>query len=180
MGVVAPRSAFVSVVAWIFIFLAGFATLISVLQNVLVNFMFSGGEMDAAFEQAGSSERLPGFVAFMLRNMRLFFLFFLLLCVASLASSIGLLLRQNWARIVFVAILIFGVVWNLAGAALSFAFFSWLPELPPGTPSAWAENWSYMSKAITAFNVLVTLAFALLFGWIAKKLMSAEIRGEFT
>ena len=177
---VVPRSTFVTVLAWIFIFLAGFATLVSVLQNVMVNFMFPGGEMDAAFERAGSSERLPGFVSFMLRNMRLVFLFFLLLCVTSLASSIGLLLRQDWARIVFVAILIFGVIWNLAGVVLSFVFFSWLPAPPPGTPADWAENWSYMSKAIVAFNVMITLAFAMLFGWIAKKLMSEEIRSEFT
>ena len=177
---VAPRSTFVTVLAWIFIFLAGFATLVSILQNVMVNFMFPAGEMDAAFEQAGSSERLPGFVTFMLRNMRLVFLFFLLVCVASLASSIGLLLRQGWARVAFIAIMILGVVWNLAGVVLSFAFVSWLPELPAGTPDDFARQWSYMSKAIIAFNVVVTLGFSLLFGWIAKKLMSAEVRSEFT
>src|SRR6476620_2610152 len=124
----APRSTFVTVLAWIFIFLAGFATLVSILQNAMVNFMFPAGEMDAAFEQVGSSERLPGFVTFMLRNMRLVFVFFLLVCVASLASSIGLLLRRGWARIAFIAIMILGVAWNLAGVALSFAFVSWLPE----------------------------------------------------
>lgn len=175
-----PRSAFVTVLAWTFIFLAGFATLVSVLQNVMVNFMFPAGEMDAVFERAGSSDRLPGFVSFMMRNMRLFFLFFLLVCVGSLASSIGLLLRQNWARIAFSALMILGVVWNVAGVVLSFAFVSWLPALPPGTPSDWADNWNYVSKAILAVNLIITLAFAVLFAWIAKKLMSADIRAEFS
>jgi hypothetical protein len=179
MGV-PPRSTFVTVVAWIFIFLAGFATLASILQNVMVNFMFPGGEIDAAFEQAGASERLPGFVSFMLRNMRLVFLFFLLVSVATLASSIGLLLRQNWARIAFVLVMVLGVLWNLAGVVLSFAFASWLPAPPPGTPAGFAEHWSYMSKAMIAANVVITLGFAVLFAWIAKKLLSPGVRAEFT
>jgi hypothetical protein len=179
MGI-APRSTFVTVVAWIFIFLAGFATLVSILQNVMVNFMFPGGEIDAAFEQAGSSGRLPGFVSFMLRNMRLVFLFFLLASVATLASSIGLLLRQDWARIAFVLLMVLGVLWNLAGVVLSFSFAAWLPAPPPGTPADFAAHWSFVSRAMIAFNVLVTLGFAVLFAWIAKKLLSPGVRAEFT
>jgi cell division protein FtsX len=40
------RSTFVTVVGWIFIILAGFATLISILQNVMIALVFSAPQMD--------------------------------------------------------------------------------------------------------------------------------------
>ena len=42
----------------------------------------------------------------------------------------------------------------------------------PGFESFW--------KVMLAFNVVVVIAFAFLFGWIIKRLTSPEIRGEFT
>lgn len=43
------KSTFVNVLAWIFIALAGFSTLISILQNIMISAMFSIDEMNKAF-----------------------------------------------------------------------------------------------------------------------------------
>jgi hypothetical protein len=40
-----PRSTFVNVVAWVFIALAGFATLIVILQNIMISMMAPQGAM---------------------------------------------------------------------------------------------------------------------------------------
>jgi hypothetical protein len=174
-----PRSTFVTALAWIFIVLAGFATLISVLQNIMVTVMFPVAEMQAAADQAKKTERMPWFAAFMIQNMRLFFFAFLMLSTATVVSAIGLLKRRNWARLLFVALMSFGILWNVAGVVLSFVFFSSMPPVPSTAPNGFADQFELMSKVMIGFNILLAAGFTVLFGWIIKRLTSNEIRHEF-
>jgi hypothetical protein len=52
----ANRSTFVTVVAWIFIVLAGFTTFIAILQNIMISLMFSGGHMGEALNQTETQD----------------------------------------------------------------------------------------------------------------------------
>lgn len=174
-----PRSGFVTAVAWIFIALAGFATLISLLQNIMVNLLFPLEEMRAAMREADKSQPMPPFVGFLFENFQLLFLFFFLVCTATLAASIGLLLRKNWARVVFIGIMVLGVLWNVTGAILPFFVFPALPPAAEGVPDDFARNFELMMKVMMGFMVVVAIAFSVLFGWIAKRLLSDEIRQEF-
>ena len=55
----AERSGFVTVLAWIFIALAGFSTLISIFQNIMLVLMFPAEEFTAATRQLGNRQSAP-------------------------------------------------------------------------------------------------------------------------
>jgi len=173
------RSGFVTGLAWIFIALSGFATLIAVLQNIMVALIFPMDEMRDAVREAGGAASIPVLARFMLENFQLVFASFLVICVTTLVSAIGLLMRKNWARLLFIAILALGILWNAAGVVLPYFIFSSMPPMADNTPPDFAANFDLMWKLITVITTIVALAFAGLFGWLIRKLVSAEIRREF-
>ena len=175
----APRSGFVTGLAWTFIVLAGFATFISLLQNIMISLMFSVEEMRAAMREAGKSQPMPAFFGFVFENFRLFFGLFFAVCVLTLVSSIGLLKRKNWARLIFIGIMALGVLWNLAGAVIPFFMFSSFPPIPESAPGDFRDSFELMTKIMMGFMVVLAVVFAALFGWIVKRLLSDDIRREF-
>ncbi|MDI9238558.1 hypothetical protein QLQ15_06475 [Lysobacter sp. LF1] len=170
------KSTFVSVVAWIFIVLSGFGTLIGILQSVMVLTVFNTPEVAQAM-QAPPPPGAPAFATFMMKYMVAFFVCMLALNAVTLVSSIGLLLRHNWARLVFVGLMIFGVVWNLAGLVLQFFMFSSMREQFAAVPDAPDMGAFFVGVAVV--STVLTLAFSVLFGWIAKRLMSPPLVAEF-
>ena len=170
------RSTFVTVLAWIFIALAGFATFISILQNIMIAFVFPMAQMQAAATQQGA----PWFAAWMIQHFQLFFLLFLVASASCLAAAIGLLRRKNWARLLFIALMLLGIAWNVAGLVLGAFFLSSFPfgqAFPAGHPEA--AHFQVMFKVMFAINVIVVVAFTCLFGWIIKRLASEGVRREF-
>jgi hypothetical protein len=133
-GSVAPRSSFVTGLAWIFIVLAGLGTLISVLQNVAFNLMLSSKEILDAMRQARGAPGMPPFAFFMFDHIRLLAAVFLVVSTAMLVSAIGLLKRMNWARIVFVGWMMLGAAWNLAGPFIPCFMASSLTSMPHAVP----------------------------------------------
>ena len=178
MNATSNRSSFVTVLAWIFIVLSGFATMISILQNVMVLTMFNQPEMANAMSTPPPGA--PPFMAFMVAYFQWFFLFFLLVTITTLASSIGLLKRKNWARLVFIGLMIFGIIWNLGGVVIQFGVFNSMREQFAAVPeNAGAPDMRPFFIAIEIVSVLFAIGFSVLFGWIAKRLMSREIKAEF-
>ena len=173
----AGRSTFVTVVAWIFIVLAGFATLGAIAQNIFVALVFPVAEMEAAANQA-RSEGAHRYASWMFSHFQVFFLLFLAASASILAAAIGLLMRKNWARLLFVALLALAIAWNVAGLGLILFFLSSFGDLVPVKPGA--ENLDVMFKVMFAINGVFVVAFIWLFGWIIKRLASEEIRREFS
>ncbi len=176
---VAPRSSFVTSLAWIFIVLAGFATAISLLQNIMISVMFPIEEMRDSMREAQKSQGVPAFAGFMFDHFRFLLGSFLAMCVLTLVSAIGLLKRKNWARLVFIGMMVLGVVWNVAGAFISYFMFSSFPPIPDTAPRDLHDNLRLMTNIMIGFTTVIAIVFAVLFGWIAKRLMSAEIKREF-
>lgn len=171
------RSTFVTVVAWIFIALSGFATIISVLQNIMIQTMFASPELEKAMA-APVPPDTPAFAAFLMHNIPLFFAAFLVVSAVTLAASIGLLLRKNWARVTFMGIMALGIVWSVGGLVMQFAMFSQMQDMaaaaPPGAPDMGA-----FFTAIAVVSVLFALGFSALHAWIIYRLRSPEIAAEF-
>ena len=173
-----PRSTFVTVVAWIFIVVTGFSTFISILQNVMLTFMFPVGEMQDAMHSAKGSENVPEIALFMFSHIRLFFVAFLVLSAAMFVSSIGLLKRRNWARIAFVFFFALGIAWSIASVFLQNAFFSSMPP-PSNAPSEFREQFESMTTVMLVFSSVMSIGFSLLFAWLIRRLSSRQIKGEF-
>jgi len=167
------RSAFVTAIAWIFIVLAGFSTLMSILQNIMVALVFPVAEMQEAASQVENLPGVPWFASWMFSHFQLFFLFFLVVSATTLTAAIGLLKRRNWARVLFVTLMAIGIAWNIAGVVLMFFLFWTFADMVPG------ENAGFMFKVMLAFNTFIVAAFVFLFSWIIKRLVSEEIRREF-
>lgn len=174
----APRSTFVTAVAWIFIVLAGFGTVITLLQNVIFQFLAPAMEAQLAVEQAGKDPAMPWIAEFMVRHLRWVVLAMFVAAASTLAGAVGLLKRRNWARRLFIALMLLGVLWNLAGIGFMLTFFGTVGASLSGASGA-AGDFALAMNMMIAVNVLITLGFTALFGWIAKRLASAEIRREF-
>ena len=96
------KSNFITITAWLFIIGTGFASFMAVMQNVMFHIMFK----DEDFSNAPVPEEAPSIFRLFFENPQLFFIIFLIICIAMFVSSVGLLKRKNWARIVFICFLI--------------------------------------------------------------------------
>lgn len=176
----AGRSEFVTVLAWIFIGLSGLGTLMSVAQYFMVGIMMSPGPMREAMNDAQTRGDVPPAVAFMLAHFRQMIGAFFLISLITLVTSIGLLKRWNWARLVFIALMALGIAWNVAGVLLQRLMLAGMPMLPENMPPDFRNYFETMMSAMQIFGVIFALGFCVLYGWIIVRLMSAKVRREFS
>lgn len=170
-----PPSTFVTVIAWIFIILSGFTTLVAAYQNVMLYTMVPFNQMPI---YAPGTENIPSFLRFVSEHVHLFVLSFLILSALTLAAAIGLFRRKNWARLVIVGILAFGIAWNLGGIALQQTMMSSMVDLSNAPAQHRAEIEQMLSNMMMIITAL-SVGFSLLFAWIIKRLTSKAVRVEF-
>jgi len=171
------RSTFVSVVAWLFIILSGFSSLIALAQNLMLHLAFP---LDKMKEQAASqyAQNIPAFARFMVGHFDWFFAAFLLVSLITLIISIGLLKRRNWARLAFISLMIAGILWNIAGIIIQQSIMADMP-LPANAPAEYRAQAETMHTIITALSVVFAGGAIVLFAWITWKLRSPAIAAEF-
>jgi len=173
------RSTFVTVLAWVFIVIAGFATFISTLQAVMFVFYFPTEFFHEAKPLPPEFDNAPILVRLMMNYMQWFFVLMWSLTLVTLVSAIGLLLRKNWARLVFVGLMMIGIAWMLAGLVMqhwvSGQFSRPMPHAPPGAMDEMQTFAEIMYWGMLVFSV----GMAVVFGWIAKRLLSRDVAAEF-
>jgi hypothetical protein len=160
-----PRSSFVSVLAWLVMILSGYSTLKALWVNIMINTMYPPGLLDAAEESQDSSS----VAAFMGSHIRLYFGAYLVISAVTLASSIGLLKRRNWARVMLICLMTFFIVFNIGSVA------SHLPELS----AAFQEPAEYPNAPMIIFSSVMNVGSSVLCAWIIKRLASGTVRSEF-
>lgn len=173
---VGARSLFVTATAWVAIVLATLASASAIVQNAFV--------ASAGPDGAGGMN-LPALP--LLTNLLLGYLPWvvgtgLVMSVAMLASAIGLLLRLDWARRVFIGVLVIAIVANLLGLWLQHEVVqsvvsSTLAGAP--LPPRAAGVFGGFVTAARVMAVVVTLGTCALFGWVIRRLMSPSVRQEF-
>lgn len=179
MNATPPRSTFVTVIGWIFLVLSCFALLMVLLQGFIMQVAFSGSEFREALQTASSQRPgVPPLSLFALRHMTWFLLVPAVALILSFVASLGLLRRWAWARLLFIALMIIGIIWNLAGLVLQFFMMPSMQQafahLPPEAP----DLQTFMS-VIMIVGALFAIGYCVLFGWIAKRLMAPAIKAEF-
>jgi len=187
-GIQVPaRSSFVTVVAWIFIVLSGFSTLIGALQNLMIRSM-PFDQLNAALQDSTAVPFLaPARAIF--SHFQLFVLAAFLLSLLMLISSIGLLHRRNWARLVFIGLLVLGIIYMLGGLFLQQSFMSsfnksFSKSFSAAVPQdslfrANAQQFESLFTAMRVFMIAFFFVIAGVFGWIVARLVSARVRAEF-
>lgn len=174
----AERSTFVTVLAWVFIVLGSFATVIAVLQNALYYVVFPREQMQGLADAGPGAEHVPPFAKFMFANFELFLALFLLLAVVTVVTAVGLLTRKNWARLTFIGLMVFGILWNLGGFVLQQVFVPTMVPLSDAPPEI-AQQFQAMQTGVQAAMLVFAFGFSALFGWIIWRLRSRRIVAEF-
>ncbi|RDS83316.1 hypothetical protein [Dyella psychrodurans] len=180
------RSTFVTVLAWIFIGFTGFASLISLMQNLMLQLIFVPLMQQ---QHVPMSQNLPPGMPVQMGWMfdHLFWMFriFLLLSLSVLTASIGLLLRKEWARKLFIGLMAFGILYQIGGLFFQWWYMSAVFDHFPMPPNPKPDVEQMMQvmrgfmNVIRIFTMLMSVGISILLGWIIKKLVSAPIRQEF-
>ena len=173
----APRSSFVTAVAWIFIATSAMFLLISFLQNAMVHLLIPMDEMRAQLENEGNA--MPRAARWMLEHITWLFAIFAVLSAYSLVTAIGLLRRKNWARISFVVLMLLGIVYQIAGFALQWFMLADMGFVGPDAPPHFVQQFETMRNLMLGFGVLMGLGFGGLCGWLAWKMLQPDIVAEF-
>jgi len=174
----APKSTFVTVVAWLGIAGCGFGSLVSLLQNVMVHTVFRSGGFTEALRDSVATAPVPAPARALFLHFPLFVFGMLVVVVTGLIASIGLLQRRNWARLLFIALLALGVVSQLLGLVVQASFFDAFPaDLPAGPPDA--PDFATVFRAMRVVMTVLGIGFAGLFGWVAWRFTTPAIRAEF-
>ena len=173
---VGARSLFVTVTAWVAILLSALVSASALVQNALVA---------SVLPLPAGTANLPALP--LLTHLLLGYLPWvvgtgLLMSLAMLASAIGLLLRLDWARRVFIGVLLVAIVANLLGLWLQHVVVQSVVSNTLSSVAIPARALGVFGGFVTAARVmavLMTLVGCALLGWIIRRLMSAGIRQEF-
>ncbi len=176
----APKSTFVTVTAWIFIIASAWTVFVSLSQ--LWIFGSAQGPFEAMFRDTTFTALPPSGAKFLIRHLlQLMTLALLTLSVVTLVSSVGLLRRRNWARLLFITVMTVGVCYLAA-----FLFRQWWTSPESQSPlaqisqaQATQEQWRSTFHAMRVFVGIQGAAVAGLLAWVIARLCSRRIQAEF-
>ena len=167
---VGSRSVFVTTVAWTFIVLALLAVVSAVVRNAAADSLLA-----SLPAPRGLGQLLATYLPWVMGAG-------LALSLATLAAAIGLLLRLDWARRVFIGLLLVAIIANLAGLWLQHEVVqsvvsSTLSRTPLPAPAL--DVFGGFVTASRVMGAVVTLGTCGILAWIIRRLMSSSIRQEF-
>lgn len=169
---VGSRSLLVTATAWVVIVLALLTSAVALVQRAELASLLPG------WRGAG----LPAFAGLLLQHLPWVIAVAGVLSGLMVICAVGLLLRQEWARRVFIAALAMVIVANLLSLWLQHEVVQALVQntLSRGQlPAAALGLFGGFATAAQAMAVLVTLAACGLLGWVIRGLMSEPVRQEF-
>jgi hypothetical protein len=173
---VGSKSLFVTVTAWVFIVLAALASVSALLQNAAMASFLPGLTI------VGNVQPLPLLTGLLMGYLPWLVGAGLAVSLATLACAIGLLLRLEWARRIFIALLVLAIAANVGGLWLQHEVLQSLVsntlKSSPLPPLA-ADVFGGFVTAARVMAVLVTVGACLLLVWIIRRLMSPAVRQEF-
>jgi hypothetical protein len=105
-----------------------------------------------------------------------------LLSLATLVAAVGLWMRLEWARRVFIGLLVVAIVGHLASLWLQHEVVQSLVQGTLGSTSLPAQAMEVFGGFVTASRVLgglMTLGACGLLAWVIRRLMSPMVRQEF-
>jgi hypothetical protein len=169
------RSLFVTLTAWAFIVLATLACALGIIEHASLASLKPG------------LVGVPGDAPPAVTGLIMAYLPWvngagLLVSVAMLVAAVGLLLRQDWARRIFIGLMVLAIVANLAGLWLQHEFVQSLVDSTlrhSPLPAAAAEVFGGFVTAARVMGSLVTLFACAVSGWIIRRLTLPIVRQEF-
>lgn len=175
----APRSQFVTLLAWLSLVLA----LLGVVSGVLQGVMLLGAHPDQGLLEAlttgASGVALPPALLWVFDHLGLLLLLSVLSSVLWAVASWGLLQRREWGRFGFIVLLLASALLTFAGA---FAFDRFLGDLTSRSgvdPADIDPLLANMQAAMRMAMYAAAVAIGILHGAIVWKLCTPAVRAEF-
>lgn len=168
------RSLFVTMTAWVFIVLAALATMSAVVQNAAVASVLPGIR--------AATPDLPLLTGFLLGYLPWVMGAAVVISLATLVSAVGLLLRLDWARRVFIGMLGFAIVANLLGLWIQHELVQSVVSSTLSSTRLAPEALGVFGGFVTATRVMavvMTFAACWVLAWVIRRLMSPSVRQEF-
>ena len=169
---VGSRSRFVNFVAWMFILLAAFACEWAVIQNATKPWA----------SLAVDPSTLPGLTGQLVRHAPWVFSAAIALSLAMIVCAAGLLRRIEWARRVFIGLLVVAIGVDLAGLWLQQEFMHLLVDSALRQTTLTQPAADLFGGVVTMARVLagfITLVASVALVGIIRRLMSPSVRQEF-
>jgi hypothetical protein len=173
---VGSRSLFVTLTAWVFIALSVLTSVSALVQNASLASMLPG------LQVVGNVQPLPLLTGLLLGYLPWVVGAGLVMSLATLACAVGLLMRLEWARRVFIGLLVLAIVANLAGIWLQQEMLQSLVAATLGRaplPAAAADVVGGFVAATRVGALLLSLGACALLVAIIRRLMSPMVRQEF-
>jgi hypothetical protein len=174
-----PSTSLVNGLAWSFIALSAGSLLLATVQYLLFAYVVQMEPLRATIADAINLKLLPCSAMAVVEHLPDIFMALFVTSLLTLLISIALLKRRNWARIAFVWIMIATAIMHIAGLLLPFYFMhdfsAALDDMPPELRGVATT----VMNILSVMSVVMGIAFTSFFAWIARRLLSAEIRQEF-
>ncbi len=172
------KSVFVDVVAWISIVMNSMILLAAIGLGSFFYMVFSSFDQGPSLTDVPDSEPVFSIPEFIFGYTDLIVVFILLIAAIPLVSSIGLLLRKNWARLLFIVILGLNMLAGIFSLIAQFFVYGYVPLFPGNTTGADFQL-DLMLNTITLFSTVFSLLITGFYGWIIWKLATPPIIDEF-
>lgn len=148
------------------------------MQIVMIKVTFPHGVMPRVASQGDALVR--DFARLVFGHVQSIFFSLLLIFAGTVAVAVGVLKRQNWARILFTGLMVLGIAWNVASLLLVYYFFPAMSDVMQDEPAALQAQYTILRNISVVFSLATFGAFVGLFGWILKRFTSDDIRCEFS
>lgn len=173
---VGSRSLFVTLTAWVFFALGALTSMSALLQNATLASWLPG------LQGLGATTPLPWLTGLLVVYLPWVVATGLAVSLATMASALGVVMRLEWARRCFIALLGLAIAANLLGLWLQHEVVRSVVEATLSRaplPPAAANVFGSFVTASQVMAVLVSLVACGVLAWIMRRLMSASVRQEF-
>lgn len=156
----------------------------AVFSGLAVGLAFYAADRGGLFQQmsAAAAQHLPPWALFLFHHVYWLILTYLLVALAELLASIGLLLRKEWARRLFIVFMVGAILWQLVNLGIQFTYSfgtDTIASMPANVPAGMVEGFDVYSTVMRVLSVVATVGFCVLYAWIIKRLLSPAIQAEF-
>jgi hypothetical protein len=170
---VSKNATFITLISWVFILIGGFIALGTLMQSLMLTFLFSNEEFAAAMQL--SSKDMPAQAAFMIDHIRSISWSAFAIAALLVSASLGMLRRKHWARLLFIS-----MMWLFAVVTVTMAVvqLGYLANLSTGDQDL-PEGFIKLLQATKLMSLLFGIGLGVLFGWLGWKLARPAIKAEF-
>ncbi|MGD8379270.1 MAG: hypothetical protein PVJ40_10390 [Gammaproteobacteria bacterium] len=179
MDVMPQKLIFVTILGWVFVILGGLSAALGFFEAMVFRFIASQPEFQSTLQTGLTDHQMPEAARMMFAHFPLVWGIFVAVSLVTVVAAVGLIRRWNWARLLFMALMGLGILWNLVGLVFQIGMYGQIPQ-PVTVPPNFEQEFHFMLLAARIGSIMFAIIVTSVFTWIIWKLRSPEVRTEFS